>query len=60
MFSFQCIGPYCMEGMGDQKQSFEVVSSVGFVDASDPVVGVDAEEPSVSASLPEDFFAPFW
>lgn len=48
-----------MEGMGGAKQSFEVVSSVGFVDASDPVIGVDAEKPTVSARLPEDFFAPF-
>lgn len=57
--SFQCIGPYCQPDTQNLTQTFEVTSSVAFVDASTPSVAVDAEYPQFSARLPEDFFYPF-
>ena len=55
----QCVGGYCMPGTEEESQKFEVISSVGFIDVSVPAVGVSAEQPTVSARLPEDFFYPF-
>ncbi|XP_077978295.1 tectonic-1-like [Glandiceps talaboti] len=56
---FQCIGAYCQPGSEDLPQSFEVVSSVAFIDTSSYPEGVLAAPPKFSAKLPYDFFYPF-
>ena len=55
----QCTGAYCQPGNGQLLQPFEVVNSVGFIDASSTAVGVTAEMPRAPIRLPEDFFYPF-
>lgn len=58
-FPLQCIGPYCMPGNEGLPQSFEIISSVQFIDVSRPAHGASAAIPKVTARLPEDFFYPF-
>ena len=53
------MGAYCQPGSDNMKQKLQVISAVNFVDASNPAMGVSAEKPRVTASLPEDFFYPF-
>ena len=57
---FQCVGAFCQPGTeGSLLQTFEVVSSVGFIDATTQATAVDAEQPKFTAKLPDDFFYPF-
>jgi tectonic-1/3 len=57
---FQCVGPYCHPSTANTTtQKFEVVSSVNFVDASTPPIGAYGQRPTVSSTLPADFFYPF-
>ncbi|CAH1785708.1 unnamed protein product, partial [Owenia fusiformis] len=57
---FQCVGPYCRPSTANMTQTFEVVSSVAFIDTTQPAVPIIAEKPSVTAKLPNDFFYPFY
>ena len=59
MVYLQCVGPYCQPDAQSMTQPIEIVSSVGFVDASQQATGASAEQPKFSAKLPDDFFYPF-
>ena len=59
-FFYQCTGRYCQPGMENLTQNFEVVSSVAFIDASEPAAPSLAEKPQFTAKLPRDFFHPFY
>lgn len=55
----RCYGHFCRPGSEEMTQSFEVTTSVVFVDASEPAVPMYAVPPSIDVQLPYDFFYPF-
>ncbi|XP_072015474.1 tectonic-3-like [Amphiura filiformis] len=59
ILKYHCSGAYCQVGADSLTQSFEVASSVGFVETSDYPEAVLAERPSFDSKLPNDFFYPF-
>ena len=57
---YYCWGPFCQSQNDDQTQNVEMVSSVAFVDVSEPAVAAIAEEPVAASKLPADFFHPYY
>ncbi|KAK3746639.1 hypothetical protein QZH41_012846 [Actinostola sp. cb2023] len=58
-FVFQCVGPYCQLGNKSLQQSFEVVTSVQFIDVSTKPETLLKPTPTFEAKAPSDFFYPF-
>ncbi|ESO97470.1 hypothetical protein LOTGIDRAFT_231625 [Lottia gigantea] len=56
--NYRCIGPYCQPGT-DLSQKLEIITSVSFIDVSQPPEGFEAEQPMFLAKVPYDFFYPF-
>lgn len=57
---FQCVGPFCLPQNSEATQSFEMVTSVAFVDVTQPSVAAIAEKPVASSKLPYNFFHPYY
>ncbi|XP_032237913.2 tectonic-1 [Nematostella vectensis] len=56
---YQCTGPFCQYGNSAVNQSFEVVSSVSFIDVSKLPDARVKPTPTFEAKAPSDFFYPF-
>ena len=56
--TYQCVGQFC-SGRSSASQFVEVVSSVSFIDVSQPPISDQKSLPEFQSKAPSDFFHPF-